>query len=91
MISRLCADCGGSLNRGRSDEAPRPSVKQRRCFVCISIAGLVVAPLRTYGPKQRPVGECACGCGREGAIVGRGLVSLCYQRGYHAARRRATR
>jgi hypothetical protein len=77
---RLCRSCGRSLNRGRSDESPRPSVNQRRCLVCLAIEGLSVEPLRTYGPKQRPVRECVCGCGREGAIVGRGMVGLCYQR-----------
>lgn len=87
MIPRLCADCGGSLDRGRTDSRIR--LNKQRCMACMAIDGLSTRPLRTYGPKQRPVGECACGCGREGAIVGRGMVGLCYQRGYRAARRRA--
>lgn len=36
--------------------------------------------------KTRVTAPCACGCGREGRILARGLVARCYQRLRRAGR-----
>lgn len=49
-------------------------MKIDKCVACRSYARPV--------PKAVPAkyGKCACGCGREGRLVARGMASACYQR-----------
>lgn len=76
-MTRVCATCGRSLNRGRCDDAPRPGAQLRRCLVCLAIEGM---PTLTPPARERPTRVCACGCGRVGVNRGFGLVGACYER-----------
>jgi hypothetical protein len=75
-MTRLCRTCHRPINRG-GDPAPC-SV---RCMVCLVGEALLTLPRYR---KEKKHGLCTCGCGREGIIMGKGLVSACYQRAWRA-------
>lgn len=78
-----CRTCDRPINRGSTAGTGHNGI----CTVCQVARALEDLPhWRTPAPKYRQ-GVCACGCGRAGAIVGRGMVGVCYQRAYHARRR----
>lgn len=77
-----CAACGRALNRGATS-AHTGAATCLVCQVAQALAGWRPSPAP---PKRYTQGVCACGCGRVGALIGRGMVSLCYQRAYHARR-----
>lgn len=70
--SPRCA-CGKPASTGWTD-----GERHERCAIC-EVAE-APTPRRSRPPHQRSIGLCACGCGREGALVGSGLVRLCYGR-----------
>jgi hypothetical protein len=83
---KLCTECGGPIDRGQSGER-NISPNRTRCLICLTAARLTTADLRTHRQHApRRIVECACGCGRVGPIMARGMVSVCYQRGYRAGR-----
>jgi hypothetical protein len=70
---QLLCSCGRPLDAGRTTGAGGSCV---RCLVCLVQPPRIVGRRNTSPPRR---GICVC-CGQEGAIVGRGLASACYQR-----------